>query len=172
MEAKIEILKQVYVFALTSEGACNTMWDHSDDDSYAYNYCFGSKVSRTYKRIIQLLNDNKIRYTTERFKVPIEAPVKQKYYISERILISRNQDPNQEQPICKGQQIFKSKDYDDLMRDIFKSLSDEEIIEYEDTEPGRRCWFKTPQKEYTLRLWNVSDCGEDSVLVEAQLHER
>ena len=176
MEAKIEIIKQAYAIANSSK-ACHNMRTPSPDKTFWYVYEFGSQTSRAYKQIIQLLNDNKIIYKTDRFKVPLSADkFNRKFYIMEVIVISQNQDPliptaTQEQQICKGQKIFKNKDYDDLMRDVFKSFSDEEIIEYENTEPGRRCWFRTSQKEYSIRLWNAMDYGKDEVFVEAELQD-
>jgi hypothetical protein len=168
MEAKIEIIKQAYAISKTSK-ACHTWQDFSADYSFCYCFGFGSQTSKAYRQIIQLLNDNNIIYTTDRIKVPLdETKFVRKFYITETIVISRSQTP-QSHPIYKGQKIFINKDYDDLMRDVFKSFSDEEIIEYEDTEPGRRCWFKTPQKECSLRLWNVMPCGKNEIYVEAEL---
>ena len=52
---------------------------------------------------------------------------------------------------------------------MFKSLCDEEIIEYNDTEPMRRCYFKTKEREYSLRLWDISQINETKVWIEATL---
>jgi hypothetical protein len=64
---------------------------------------------------------------------------------------------------------FELKDYDDLMRDVFQTLSDEPIVDYENSEPLRRCWIKTPTNEYFMRLWNMMAVNDKTIIVEAEL---
>lgn len=64
---------------------------------------------------------------------------------------------------------FEVKDYHEVMRDVFKSLCDEEIIEYDDTEPMKRCYFKTKEREYSLRLWSIKQINKTKLLIDATL---
>lgn len=64
---------------------------------------------------------------------------------------------------------FELKPYDEVMYDVFKTLCDEEIIDYQNTEPLRRCWIKTNKQEYFMRLWNMVQIDNKKIWIEAQL---
>jgi hypothetical protein len=66
---------------------------------------------------------------------------------------------------------FELKDYDATMRDVFKSLCDEEIIEYINSEPLRRFIIKTKEKEYYIRLWNMKQINDQKVWIDAELFD-
>ena len=66
---------------------------------------------------------------------------------------------------------FELKDYDATMRDVFKSLCDEEIIEYINSEPLRRFIIKTKEKEYYIRLWNMKQINDKKVWIDAELFD-